>query len=325
LSPICRIATVALLLLAPRDAPAQACCAGTSALTPGRLAAYEDWLVGLRVRAANAFGSWSSEGAYASAPTETSEWDFEQDLVGAIRLTRRAQIAALIPVVETYRRSPSIRDIGGGIGDVNLSGRYDFVLLDELHWLPGIAALVGVTFPTGTPPESAHRPLATDATGTGAFQGHAGIAIEKSLGPWLFAGSALLDRPTPRSVDGVTVSKGAEWTILASAAYAFPSDDSVAFQLSNAYAGESRYAGQAMSGSSQRSFTVTVAGAHPLGAQWRLQLAAFVNPPLSDLGRGALVSAGLAVTLVKSGDRPPACPPPERPTEALGRSAVLPF
>jgi hypothetical protein len=196
------IVAVALIALAPRAAFAQACCAGTSALTPGRLAAHERWLLGLRLRGGNAFGAWSSDGTYASAPAGSSEWDFEEDLLGAIRLTSRAQLAALVPAVQTYRRTPTLRELGGGMGDANLSGRYDFTFTGESRSVPGIAALLGVTFPTGTAPESARKPLATDATGTGAFQGNVGLALEQDAGPWLFGTSALFAERAPRQVDG---------------------------------------------------------------------------------------------------------------------------
>src|SRR5262249_4621856 len=160
-------------------------------------------------------------GAYQSAPAQSSEWDFEEDLIGAIRLNMRAQIAALVPAIQTYRRTPSLREAGGGVGDANLSGRYDFTLAGESRGWAGIAALLGVTFPTGTAPEEAHKPLATDATGTGAFQANLGLALEEEVGPWLFGATALLAQRAPRKVEGVTVSKGAAWSLLASAVRTF--------------------------------------------------------------------------------------------------------
>jgi hypothetical protein len=281
----------------------------------------------MRLRAADVVGAWSSDGAYTSSPSGSSEWDFEQDLIGAFRLTTRAQIAALIPVVETYRRTPSLRELGGGLGDVNVSGRYDFALTGESYWLPGIAALLGITFPTGTSTESAHRPLATDATGVGAFQGNVGVALEKDAGRWLFGTSALFAQRAPRRVGGVTISKGAEWTLLASAAHTFEGNQSAGFQLSYTHESESAYGGETLQGSSQRFVTLTAAVTQPFGEEWRLQVSVFANPPLSDFGKGSLVSAGLAVTLVRAAGRPFACPPVQGPSgaSALGPVAVSPF
>ncbi len=45
---------------------------------------------------------------------------------------------------------------GGGIGDINASGRYDFIGRASRFTCPGIALLAGVTAPTGTAPESVH-------------------------------------------------------------------------------------------------------------------------------------------------------------------------
>ncbi|HEX3344475.1 MAG TPA: hypothetical protein VHS09_07865 [Polyangiaceae bacterium] len=154
----------------PAAARAQACCAGGSAVTPGRLELHEDALVGAELRAAALLGSYDTGGRYRANPAGDTEGDFEEDLLGAVRVLRRGQVALLVPLVETQRQDP--RDgghFGGGIGDVNLGARYDFVLAGESRVVPGVALLGGVTFPTGKPPELASPPLAVDATGIGAF------------------------------------------------------------------------------------------------------------------------------------------------------------
>ena len=110
--------------------------AGAAALTPCRLAAHEDALVGLQFRSANVFGSFRSYASYVSA--RATEWDFEQDVFGAVRVAPRAQLALLVPLVETYRRAQGVSDGGAGLGDVNLSGRYEFVLAGESRYVPGI-------------------------------------------------------------------------------------------------------------------------------------------------------------------------------------------
>lgn len=321
------LAAIALATLAPRIAAAQACCAGTGAVTPARLGLHEDGLVGVRLKAANAFGAWSSDGSYAGAPSGSTEWDFEEDLFAAVRLAPRAQLAALIPLVQTYQRTPALSERGGGIGDVNLSGRYDFALAGEYNWLPGIAALAGATFPTGTPVESAGGQLATDATGTGAYQANLGLALEQTAGPWLFGGTGLVAKRAPRTVNGVSSSKSAEWTLLLATAYTFPGDQALAVLASYAAEGDSEYDGQPVPGSSRRLATLSVAGLFPLGGPWRLQGSAFVTPPISDLGQSSLASTGLTLTLVWAVARPVICPPSkgDDPTVTLGPTPVAPF
>src|SRR5271165_6998987 len=100
----------------PSRAHAQACCAGGSAVTPGRLAMHEEALVGAELRTASVIGSYQL-GSYVASPPGTPEYDFEEDVFGAARVLKRGQIAFLVPIDETYRRTP--RDgahFGGAIG-----------------------------------------------------------------------------------------------------------------------------------------------------------------------------------------------------------------
>src|SRR5258708_14711836 len=91
---------IATLSISAR-AHAQACCSGSGAITPARLAMHEDALVGVGVRAASVIGSYDEGGRYVAAPSGTSELDLEQDLLAAVRVLRRGQAALLPPIVET--------------------------------------------------------------------------------------------------------------------------------------------------------------------------------------------------------------------------------
>src|SRR5439155_16544054 len=93
------VALVIAALALPRNALAQACCAGSSAATPGRLAQHEKALVGILARGATMLGSFGDNGHYASSPKGVSEYDFEEDAFGALRLTQRSQVALLVPLV----------------------------------------------------------------------------------------------------------------------------------------------------------------------------------------------------------------------------------
>src|ERR1700722_7748255 len=57
----------------PTQAHAQACCAGGSAITPGRLQLHEDALVGAELKAASVVGSYDASGRYMAAPAGTLE------------------------------------------------------------------------------------------------------------------------------------------------------------------------------------------------------------------------------------------------------------
>ncbi|MGH7438955.1 MAG: hypothetical protein ACRENE_24980, partial [Polyangiaceae bacterium] len=113
----------------PSKARAQACCAGTGAVTPGRLGMMDDALVGLQAKAGAVTGSFDANGQLLASPPGTAEVDLEQDAFGALRLLEKGQAAVLVPLVETWRRSlgpPNtgggrryIGEAGGGLGDIN--------------------------------------------------------------------------------------------------------------------------------------------------------------------------------------------------------------
>lgn len=295
------LALHALALLAvPAIARAQACCAGTGALTPGRLSLHEDALAGVQLRAASVVGSFGADGRYTSSPARTSEYDFEQDFFGALRVLDRGQVALLVPLVETRRATKAASELGGGLGDINASARYDFYLAGRSRYAPGIAALAGVTFPTGTPPESASNPLATDSTGVGAFQANVGVAIEQVYGAWLFNVTALAAQRAARSTQGIDETLGTQLTMLVGAAYTFANEAALALFASYAYEGDATIAGATAKGSARRIALVSASGVYPLSDHVRLQASLFGNPPASSFGANLPATAGLSFTFVRS-------------------------
>src|ERR1700722_7400124 len=180
----------------------QACCAGAGALTPGRLQLHEDALVGTQLHAGVVLGSFDAKGTYAPTGPHYAEDDYEEDLFGAVRVFQRGQVALLVPFIETYRSESGTNELGGGIGDVNLSLRHDFILAAESKIVPGIAVLAGITAPTGTPADAYNpsKPLDTDTTGIGAWQGNVGLALEQTYGPWLLNVTELVAWRAPRTV-----------------------------------------------------------------------------------------------------------------------------
>ncbi len=280
-------------------AGAQACCAGAAAVTPGRLAIHEDALVGLQLRIDNVFGSFSREARYQGAPARTAEWQLEQDLFGALRVLPRGQLALLVPFVQTYRRAPDRSSFGGGIGDINFSGRYDFFLAGEARYIPGVAILAGVTFPTGKPIESADTFLGTDSTGIGTYQANLGLALEQTEGPWLFGVTGLVAKRASRTVRSVTTSLAAQWTLLAATAYTFPNDAALALLLSYTVEGDPEVNGVTWD-ATRRTPLFGAAGIYPFTDAWRLQGGFFLTPPISQLGRNTPARMELVLSLLRS-------------------------
>jgi hypothetical protein len=283
---------------APALAHAQACCAGGSAVTPGRLELHEDALVGVKASMAAVFGSYDTSGRYVPSPSGDSEGDFEQDLFGAVRVLRHGQVALLVPLVQTLRATPTNGShFGGGIGDVNLSARYDFVVAGQSLYCPGIAVLGGITFPTGRPVESATPPLAVDATGIGAFQASFGLGLEQTFGPWFVGATGIVAERTPRFGERL----GAQVTLLAAGAYTFTNDVALAVALSYAFEGDATASnGADLALTSKHLTTVSLSALWPVNDAWRLVGSLLVNPPLYTFGNNQVVAAGLTIAVIRS-------------------------
>lgn len=284
----------------PGTAAAQACCAGSGAVTPGRLAVHEDVLVALQARAAHVFGSFDSGGHYSTPPAGSSEQDFEQAAIGALRLPviDRAQVAVLVPLVETRRTTRGVSELGGGLGDINLSARYDFLYAGQNQYLPGVAALVGVTFPTGRPPESAKQAQATDATGVGAFQGNLGIAVEQLFGPWLVTAYGIVAKRAQRTAQGIRTELGTQWTVLFAVAYSLPRDYAIALSASYTGEGDAEVQGVDAPNTARRIPVLGISGVLPVNDHFRFQGGLSGNPPIPSLGKNQLATIGLTVTAV---------------------------
>ena len=146
-------------------------------------------------------------------------------------------MALLVPIAT--RRTGCVHSrrtaecFGGGVGDVNASVRWDFVVAGESQWVPGIALLAGVSFPSGKAPEQATPPLAVDATGLGAFQGTAALALEQTFGPWLVNATAMVAERAPHGGEQL----GAQVTLLGAGAYTFANDMALALSASYAFEG----------------------------------------------------------------------------------------
>jgi hypothetical protein len=283
---------------APSRARAQACCAGGSAITPGRLQLHEDALVGAELKAGTVLGTFDPSGRFLGSPPGVTEGDFEEDLFGALRVLRRGQVALLVPFVETQRQDPvDGGHLGGGIGDVNLSARYDLVLAGESYFVPGIALLAGVTFPTGKPPELATPPLAVDATGIGAFQGNGALAVEQTYGPWLFNATALIAVRSARFGEQLAP----QGTLLAAGAYTFSNDMALALSGSYAFEGEATYSdGTSAAASSKRLTVLTLSGFWPVTDTWRVLAGVYLDPPIDHLGSNQPAAGGLTFTAIRS-------------------------
>lgn len=282
-------------VLAPEEVFAQACCAAASAVTPARLSRGERVLVGTELRVQAVVGSYGADGRYSAAPQGASETGFAESLLIAARVTQRLQLAGVVPWQETRRVTPNRAELGGGFGDLNLGARYDFVQQDEHRRWPGVALLAGISFPVGRPPELARGPLATDATGIGAFQLHAAAALEKRFGHWLVGATGLLAQRLPRLVGGTDTTLGTQFSGLINASYLFPNLAAVAAQASWSSEGDATIDGAKQRNTGRSVLNLGASGVVPLSPRVRLQTSLFFTPPASSLGRNQNAVAGATV------------------------------
>ena len=279
---------------------AQPCCAGASVLTPARLTPLDDALLGLQARGSRIHGSFDPSGHYLSAPAGAAEVDLEQDLIGTVRVLDRGQLGVSIPILQTYRAAGNLSEIGGGLGDIALSGRYDLFLAGEHRFIPGIALLAGVVFPSGKPLESASLPLGSDATGAGAFQGTLGLAFEQIWGH-LFANlTALAQQSAPRHVGSVSETLGLQVTASVAGGYVFDSGGALALTLVEMRSADAIQNGARLADSGRARTLLGVAGAFPLGARWRIQGSVIGDLPFQDLGKNEPAGLGMSVLLMRT-------------------------
>ncbi len=279
-------------------ARAQACCAGSSAVTPGRLGLHDVALIGVDARAAALVGSFDASGGYRARASGTVEDDLEQDLFASYRVFRHAQVALLVPFVETLRRAGNLSDAGGGIGDLNLSARYDFLYAGQSRWLPGLAILAGVTFPTGRAVGPDTGPLAASATGVGAFQLNGGLAVEQAWGPWLVSLYGLVAARTPFELAGVRETLAPQVSALASVGYVTRSEIAIALSASIGYEGDPVVEGATVPNAEKVSASLGAGAVLPIDDHWRAQLAIAWNPPV--VGQNAIATVGFTWTLVRT-------------------------
>jgi hypothetical protein len=299
-------ATASFLVLAivvrPPRAVAQACCAGGTIVTPTRLALHEDFAVGVQFRARTNPGSFDASGHYSSS--SGVEQILEQDLAVSARIVEKGQIGAVIPMLQTHRSVAGIDDWGGGLGDVSVNARYDFLLAAQALYWPGFGVLAASTIPTGTPPDKANHPLAADATGDGTYDVTLGLDVEKVAGHFYAALNGWLTHRFARtlSVGGgpaLTESFSARWTLLAVAGYVFDSEAALGLYISALNEGPATINGVQDPTTMLRLTTVGAAGVLPIRDLWRLQGALFSDVTITSFGRNEPVGYGLTVSLLK--------------------------
>jgi hypothetical protein len=292
-------AAAVAVAISARAAPAaaQACCAGGALVTPVRLAPFEDAAVGVLARARLLLGSFDAGGRYTST-AGIGEQDFEQDVAATFRVTHRAQAGLVVPFFETRRSLSGASGVGGGLGDVSVDARYDFVTAAETLYWPGIALLASVVLPTGTAVADANA-LATNVTGAGTTDVSIGADLESASGHIYAALNAWLTVRFPHGTTQVAETLAPQWTVLAVGGYVFENESALAVFVSWLDEGDGTVAGARDPGTGLRLTTAGAAGVLPLSDAWRLQVTVSGDLPWSSFGQNEPTGIGASATLVR--------------------------
>jgi len=255
--------------------------------------------VGLQVHGRSVFGAFSAGGQYSGAGEGETDWSLGQDLFAAVRFLDRCQAALLLPFVETWRAVPGTAAAGGGIGDLTLGARWDVLNTGERHPVPGVALLLGLLLPTGTPPEKASDALAAGTTGQGSVEGTAGVGVEAAWDPVFVSATLTVGLRAPRQVSGVRQSFAPRLNGLLAAGRTLPHGVTVGAFAGGMAQGRSSDGDGPIAGSSLSLLTVGVAGTVSPSDHWRVQGTLSGNPPLGGAGRNQTAGVGLTVSLMR--------------------------
>ena len=172
----------------------------------------------------------------------------------------------------------------------------------------GVQLLTALTLPAGVAADGARKPLATDATGTGAFQFENGIALEQSFGRFLFNFTGTIAWRSVRTIAGTTSQLGPLVSAFTALSYTFPNALSLAASLAYEASFDARQGGVAVADSATAKTTVGLAAAMPLARGVRIVAGFSWTPHLPELGKNELATFGGSLGLVYAWGGPRACP-----------------
>jgi hypothetical protein len=175
---------VAAALLLPRPAAAGACCMSATSFGVGRLLPWEDWAAGVQLGHARSLGEWDGTGALRWNPPDYSDGLSRVEPWAIVRVHRRVELHARLPVLVNDRRSAGESQTAGGLGDAGAGARVQVLAPGAYAGLPSLALTVAAVLPTGRRADETRPPLFAGTTGRGAWGGSAAIEAEYSFFPW---------------------------------------------------------------------------------------------------------------------------------------------
>lgn len=181
---IARWIALTIIVGAPGQALAAPCCVSATSFGVGRLLMWEDFAGGLQVSYARVLGEWDQNSRLRPNPEGYSEGVSIAQPWAIVRLAERAELQGWAPIIINDRWSNGVHQIAGGLGDVGVAGRYQWVSIGEFEGLPSFATTLGVVGPTGRRVEQTSPPLFAGTTGRGCWGAFLAAETEYAYMPW---------------------------------------------------------------------------------------------------------------------------------------------
>jgi hypothetical protein len=150
----------------------------------GRLLIWEDFAAGVQLSHARVLGQWDAAGVLRWNPSDYSEGVSQIQPWAIVRLHERVQLQGWVPVLMNDRWSGAINQVAGGLGDIGVAARLEFLAIGALHGFPSFALTTAISAPTGRRVEQTSPPLFAGSTGRGAWSGSLAIESEYPLSPY---------------------------------------------------------------------------------------------------------------------------------------------
>lgn len=285
-------------LASPRTASAAACC-GAGHSVALRLSESENAAVVSGARGALRLGSWASSRDF-SAP---EGGDYDRELRGEIgvlmRVSRRFDVGAAVPLVYTFRRAGELSSSGGGIGDITASARFRVLSPSEYAWMPGVALTFAALLPTGRPAQASVDRLAADATGLGAVELRPGIVLEKTLADrWLAtAGLSVGFRTASAAAGGPSVKLAPRLQAIAAIGPFWSSGLSLSAGVVYEREGGPSIDERVDPGATRERTGALFFAAYDVDSRWTVVASSQVDLPVSGLGRNEIALFALSMGL----------------------------
>lgn len=297
----CFLLGFVFLVALPRVTQGAACC-GTGHGLGQRLGPGETAAITFSTRFADRFGSYDPTGQFFTIPSNNFDGDVRADVSVVFAPISRLQVGLTAPLVLNIKHFGGEGDLGGGLGDLTFSGRFDIFPLDTTKPRPAIAFTTSLLLPTGRSANEATHVFGADATGLGVAEVRPGLFLEKS-----FAGKASLVvagsvgfRSEMNEPPAVKMALAPRWRLLAAAGPVFESGLSVSMGGLVEYEAAPTIGGMTMVDAQRYRLATLGFVGYDLPRRFTLLGSVELDLPLNHLGKNELAAVAIAIGLRRS-------------------------